>query len=97
MRTHFGDTLIADVEDTVTVLDGAQAVGNDDAGPALEHFPDAFLQKFLRLGVNGGSGFVQDQDGRIGQECAGKGDELLFSLAEVAAALLDFRLVMPTM
>ena len=53
MGTHLGYSLVADVKDPVTVLNRAEPVGNDDAGSATEHFPNAFLKELFRLGVNG--------------------------------------------
>lgn len=64
MRACFHDTLIANVQDAVAVLDGGQAVRNDEGRASLQQRLNAVLQQLLRLGVDGGGCLVQYQDAR---------------------------------
>ena len=48
---------------------------------------------FSSRAIDGRRGLVQNQDGRIAQQRAGEGHQLLLTLREVAAALLDGRVV----
>ena len=91
MASRFCDSLVADIEDPVAVLDGAQPVGHNNAGPVFQHFPDAFLQQLFRLRINGGCCFVENQDRGIAQQRPRKGNQLFLTLAQVVSALLHFR------
>lgn len=94
MAAGFQNALVADIEDAVAALDGGQALSHDEAGAALQQRFDALLQKALRLGVDGRSGLVQNENARVGEKRPGKGDQLPLALTETAAALVDRRSVL---
>ena len=56
----FQDAALTNKEDAVAALDGGETVGNDEAGAPLEQGFDALLEETLGLGIDGGSGLVQD-------------------------------------
>ena len=74
-------------QDAVGVLDGRQAVGDDEAGAADEQAVERPLDELLGLGVDRRGGLVEDQDAGIEGEGAGEGDELLLAHREAGAAL----------
>ena len=71
----------------VRILDGRDAVGDDEHGTALLDALELLLDIALRLHVHGRRGVVQDQDGRILQEGPGQGDALLLAAGEPHATL----------
>ena len=72
---------------------GAQAVGDDERGAALEQAGQALLDQSLALAVEVAGGLVEDQDARVGQQRPGDGQPLALAAAEPHAALADERLV----
>ena len=65
--------------DNVGVLDGGETVCDGDGGAALHEAVEGFLYEVLALGVEGGSGFVKYEYGRILQYGAGDADALTLS------------------
>ena len=55
-------------------------MGDDKGGSACKQGFDALLYQKLRLGVDAGGCLVQYQNAGLGDEGAGKGEELLLSL-----------------
>ena len=84
-----GDDTVGDGDDAVGVADGTQAVGDDQGGAAHGQIVEGPLDLGLRHGVQGGGGFVQDQDGGILQEDSGDGYTLLLSAGQQSTALTD--------
>lgn len=93
MRTGFGDPLICDIHDTVAILYRRQPVRNDERGASLQQLVQALLEQALRLGVDRGGRFVQDQDPRIGQQGPGERDELPLTLGQLRTAFVHLGLV----
>ena len=52
-------------EDAVGMLDGAQPVSDDDRGAAFDQAVERFANHHFGLGVDAGSGFVENQELRI--------------------------------
>jgi len=75
--------------DEVGVLDGGEAVGNDKAGAVFHELVESLLDESFGLGVDGGGGFVEEEDGWIFEEGAGYRKALFFSAGELDAALAD--------
>ena len=80
-------------QDQVRVPDGAQPVGDDDAGPALEQGREGRLDDRLGARVYVARRLVQDEDARVGQHRPGEGEQLALALAQRAAALAEHRVV----
>jgi hypothetical protein len=78
-------------EDGVGGLNGAEAVGYEDAGAAGDHAGQSEADAVLGVGVDRAGGFVEDENaGGVGER-AGEGDELLLAGAEAGSALLRVR------
>ena len=56
---------LAEDNDRIRMTHSAKAVGNDNAGTVLHQLIQCILYQFFRLGIQCGSCFVQDEDGRI--------------------------------
>ena len=93
MRAAFHDLAVVEHQHLVGVADGAQPVGDDEAGAALPAALQGRLDQPLGARVHAGRGFVQDQDARVRQRGAGDGDQLALALAQAAAALAQHRVV----
>src|SRR5579883_1796948 len=70
-----------------------QPVGDDDRCTPLEKQAESLLDPNLGLGVDVRGRLIQNQDARIGQERAGKGEELALTSREIGAALGEARRV----
>jgi hypothetical protein len=87
MISLFDNLAVVDDDYLVRITDGAQAVSNDEAGAAFHQAQQSLLDAHLGARVHAAGGFIQDQDGRIGQDGARDGEHLALSLAQVAGAL----------
>ena len=72
MGALFDDFSVVDHQDQVRVFHGAQPVGDDQGGTALDHRFDGVLDLLLRQGIHRRGGFVQHQDPRIRQNGPGE-------------------------
>ena len=64
-------------DDAVGVVDGGEAVSDDDTGPALPGLVQSLLHYLLALCVQGRGGLVQEEDFGVPHESSGDGDALL--------------------
>ena len=87
------DAAPVDDQDEVGGEDGGKAVGDGEGRAARHQRRQGALDQALGLGVQGGGGFVQDQDAGVLQDGAGDGDALLLAAGELVAALADDRIV----
>ena len=76
-------------EDGVGALDGAEAVGDQDAGAAGDHAGEGEAHAVFGVGVDGAGGFVEDEDAGVVREGAGEGDELLLTGRQAGPAFPD--------
>lgn len=58
---------VVDIADLVRILDGRQAMRNDEARTPLEQVVETGLQRLLGARIDIRSGLVKDQDPRIGE------------------------------
>ena len=93
MGAAFDDTAVGDDHDARSVLDRGQPMGDDERGAAGHQVIQAPLQGLFGLRVDAGGCLVQDQDARVGQQHAGKRDQLLFTGRHARSLLIDHRLV----
>ena len=75
--------------DFVGVDDCGEAVGDNDGGAVGHEFFKGFLHESFALGVKRGGGFVEDEDCRVLEDCAGDADSLALTAGEAAAAVAD--------
>ena len=87
--TTFDDASVFHHEDLVRAANRAQAVRDDEAGAAPHELVQRTLDSALGLRVHAGGRLIEDEDGRVLQECAGDGNTLFFADAELHAALTD--------
>lgn len=80
-----GDSALRHDDDDVGGEDGGEAVGDGKDGLAGREFIQGGLDHAFAFRVEGGGGFVQEQDGGVFQEGAGDGEALLLSAGEFAA------------
>ena len=93
VRAVFHDFALVHDVDFVRVADGAQAVGDGDGGARLHQALQGFLHQAFALRVEGGGGFVQDEDGRVLQDGAGDADALALPAGQASAAVAYHRVV----
>ena len=65
VRAVLGDPAVCHDEDLVGVLDGREAVGDDDDRLAARQLGDGLLDEVLVLRVDARGGLVEDDDGRV--------------------------------
>ena len=76
----FDDAAVVEDHDDIGILDGGQAVRDDEARAPLEQMLQAGLQRLLGARVDVACRLVQDQDTRVGEQHAREGDELALAL-----------------
>ena len=87
------DTALIHHQDHVGGQDGAEPVGDDQAGAFLHNPLQGLLNEGLALAVEIAGGFVQYQDARIFENDPGNGNPLLFTPAQAVASLTHHRVV----
>ena len=93
VAASFGDLAVLDHYDLVGVTDGAEAVGDDEAGAAGHERGERLLDQSLVLRVEVAGGLVEDEDVGIGQHGPRDGDALALAAGEPQAALANRRIV----
>src|SRR6185437_6666640 len=90
---NIGDNPIFQHHDAVGMAHGGKAVSDDNNGAAAHQVAQGGLHQGLRLAVQGGGGFIQNQDGSILEQGAGDGDALALAAGKAHAALPDHCLI----
>ena len=68
-------------------------MGDGNGGTRLHESFQRILHQAFRLGIESGSGFIENQDGRILQNGTCNGDALSLSARQTAAAVADIGVV----
>src|SRR6185312_11250957 len=89
VAAHFAKLAAMHDEDSVGALNRREAVGDDDGGAAGDHALESGAHTEFGIGIDGGSGFIGDEDARVVGEGAGEVDELLLAGGEGIAALAE--------
>src|SRR5690625_2090190 len=76
MGSAFDDFSLIEYIDFIHIPYRGQPVSDDDRGAAFHQRVKCALHERFRLGIEAGSGFVQDQNGRIPQQSPGDGQPL---------------------
>ena len=85
----FDDAAVVEDDDEVGAAEGGEAVSNDEGGAAVHgafHGGHDFL---LGVGVDGGGGVVEDEDGGLEDDGAGESEALALAAGEGGALLAD--------
>src|SRR5690606_3596556 len=82
---RFGEAPSMEYEDAIGISDGRKAVRDDDGGAPLRRVMHRALQLGLGLAIDIGRRFVENQEGAIVIDGAGKGEELPLTCAKVLA------------
>ena len=85
MAAALDDAALLQDHDAVCVADSGEAVGDDEAGAAVHQAVHAALHQSLGAGVDGGSSLIEDEHRRVGDGCAGDGQQLTLALRQVRA------------
>ena len=79
MCSALDDAAVLQNDDQVGVADGREAVGDDQGSTPTHQARECVLDEPLAFRVEGGSGFVEDEQGRILEHGPGDGDALPLS------------------
>ena len=82
-----------DHHDAVRVVDGGEAVSDDNAGPALPGLVQGLLHHLLTLSVQSGGGLVKEEDLGVSDQCSSDGNALFLPTAELCALGPDVGIV----
>ena len=93
MIAFLGDLALLGRDNAVALAHNAQAVGDDDHGTALRDQFQVALHDLLALRIQRRGCLAKDQDTRVGYQRAGDGSGLALVALEVAAALVDLRVI----
>ena len=83
------DAAFFEDEDVVHGAERRETVGDADDGAVLGKMVDGFLDFGLGLGIEGGGGFVEDEDGGVADKGAGDGDALALAAGESGATFAE--------
>ena len=90
---HFHDFTVFHDDDQVGIMNGGEAVGNNQRSPPLEKTFQSLLNDDLGLGIDISRRFVEDQNPGVGEDRPGKTDELPLTLTQVTASFLQYGIV----
>src|SRR5712692_911695 len=68
-------------------------MGDDERGSVVEDSPQRLLDDDLRLGIDVGRRLVQNKNARVGDDGAGKAEQLALAYRQVLAALVQLGVV----
>ena len=77
----------------IHILDGGEAVGDGDGGPPLLSSVQRVLDNLLALGVQGGGGLIQQEDGGVAEHGAGNDHPLLLATRQLLALATNVGLI----
>src|SRR4030042_1656660 len=86
MRTCLDDSPMLQYHDAVGIRYCGKPVGDNNAGTPPCYVVQGFLHDSLRIGIHIGRGFIQYQDGWIGQDGAGETYKLALPRAQGPAS-----------
>src|SRR5690242_15345369 len=89
VRASLDDTARLDDQDLIRTSDGREAVRDDKRRTSAHQVLQPFLNQRFGFGVEAGSGFIEDENARIGENGARDGDALFLPAGKPDAALAD--------
>ncbi len=69
----------------ISIIDGGEAMSNDNAGSSYPGFVKSLLHDLLTLSVKSRSSFIQEKDLRVSNESPSNGNTLFLSTAELSS------------
>ena len=89
MVALFDDIAVAHDQNEVGAANGRQTVGDDEAGTAFHEGIHGLLDLDLSTGIDAGGGLIENEDLGVGQDGTGNGQQLLLTLRDVGAFLVE--------
>lgn len=89
MRSLLSNLPILHNSNQIRVLDRGKTVRDGDGRTATNGTVEGFLDELFGIGVEGGGGFVEKEEGRVADEGAGNGDSLFLATGELATFVTD--------
>src|SRR5712671_3658577 len=89
VRALLAEATLVEDENAVGMLNGAEAMRDDQRGATAEQAVESIADLQLGLGVHAGSSFVKDEEARIVRQGAREIDELALTNRQRGAALID--------
>ena len=89
VRAHVDDVAVVEHDDDVRAADRRQAVRDDERRSSGQEAAESAIDPPLGADVHGRRRLVEDEDPRVGEQRARKGDELALAERELEAALAD--------
>ena len=80
-------------DDFVGPPDRRQSMSDDDDRAILDQIVQCALHQHLGFRVEVGGGFIQDEDGRVLQQCSRNGKTLALASAQLRSTFTDDRIV----
>lgn len=90
VRALFTQTALVKDQNTIRVLDRAQAVGDHESGATRQQPSQSFANLQFRFRIDARCGFIEDQELRIVREGPGETDQLPLTDRESGPALIHF-------
>ena len=87
MGSLFSDFSLVHYHETVSMLDGGEAVGNHDGCPALHQLFQSFLNQAFRVRINIGGCLIHDKNTGLMCQSSCKGKKLALSGGKGGATL----------
>ena len=79
MFSLLDDLSVLHHKDKVRIADCGKTMGDQERSSSFENLICSLLNQLLGLGINGGSGLIQNENSGVCQNCSCKGDQLFFS------------------
>lgn len=89
MGTHFSQGSLVHHDDFVGPANGGQAMGDNKGRAPLDNFFNGILDEMLRLCIDAGRCFIEDEDIRLVYESPGKTQKLALALGECGSSFGD--------
>ena len=93
MSSLFGDTPFFENDNLVSLEDGVETMRDGDDRSPFHQLAGGFFEQGFGFRVEAGGGFIHDEDGRIFEEGARKGESLCLSAGEARSAFADDGLI----
>src|SRR5262249_52350821 len=94
MAPAFDDLALLDHQYLIGAANGGKAMRDDEGRASLHEIRKALLNQLLRLGVQAGGGFIEDQYARLRKDGPRNGNPLSLSAGELHAAFANHGVIL---